>query len=265
MTDHLLHDWLIALERRHRAALTPSEFLKAVRALSARYVEKRAALPRRSALDSSGKRAAFAAFYAPLHFLTTREILRAIAARGPSEARWRAPARIIDLGCGTGAASAAWSLEFAGRPVISGIDLHPWAIDESEWTWRQLGLRGQSRRGDLVEAVGRLLAEHRGTALSRTALIAGWSVNEVADAARQRLLPPLLGLAQRGACVLIIEPLARAAARWWDDWAASAREANGRAEEWRFDVDLPDGLANLSDAAGFRRETLGARSLWIAG
>jgi len=260
--DHLLNDWLVALERRHHASLTASEFLKAVRALSARYVEKRAALSGRSAIDSSGKRAAFAAFYAPLHFLTTQEILRAIAARGSFGTR-ADPERIVDLGCGTGVASAAWSLQFGGRPVISGVDVHPWAIDESEWTWTQLRLRGRSRRGDLVEAAGRLASEHRRTPLSRTAVIAAWSVNEVADAARERLLPALLGLAHRGACVLIVEPLARAAVRWWDDWAASFREANGRSDEWRFDVELPERLAKLSEAAGFRRETLGARSLWI--
>jgi len=264
MPDPLVDDWLIALERRHHAALTSSEFLKAVRALSVRYVEKRAALSGRSALDSSGKRAAFAAFYAPLHFLTAREILRAIGARDSRETR-PVPERIIDLGCGTGAASAAWALEWRGRPVISGVDLHPWAIDESEWTWTRLGLRGHSRRGDLVQAAGRLLAEHQRIPLFRTAVIAAWSVNEVTDAARQRLLPSLLGLAHRGTRVLLIEPLARAGVRWWGDWSASAREANGRVDEWRFDVELPEVLATLSEAAGFHRETLGARSLWLGG
>jgi hypothetical protein len=76
-------DWIDTLQTRHRAALTSSEFLKAVRALSARYVERRSTLRDRSPLDSAGKRAAFAAFYAPLHFLTAREIVRAIA-RGPA-------------------------------------------------------------------------------------------------------------------------------------------------------------------------------------
>ena len=33
------------------------------------------ALPDRNPLDSAGKRAAFAGFYAPLHFLTTREVI----------------------------------------------------------------------------------------------------------------------------------------------------------------------------------------------
>ena len=55
--------------------MTRSEFLKAIRALSARYVERRGALPDRSPLDSAGKRAAFAGFYAPLHFLTVRAVI----------------------------------------------------------------------------------------------------------------------------------------------------------------------------------------------
>src|SRR6185503_19840169 len=60
--------WLRALEQRHLANLTRQEFTRAVRALSARYVERRGQLPDRSLLDSAGKRAAFALFYAPLHF-----------------------------------------------------------------------------------------------------------------------------------------------------------------------------------------------------
>ena len=54
--------WVEALQVRHRANLTTPEFLKAVRALSARYVERRAELPDRSPIDSAGKRSAFAAF-----------------------------------------------------------------------------------------------------------------------------------------------------------------------------------------------------------
>ena len=84
----------------------PPKFLKAVRALSARYVERRAGLADRSPLDSAGKRAAFAAYYAPLHFLTTREVVRASGAASADSID-----RILDLGCGTGAASAAWALE----------------------------------------------------------------------------------------------------------------------------------------------------------
>jgi methylase of polypeptide subunit release factors len=152
----LIDEWVAALQTRHRASLTTPEFLKAVRALSARYVERRSELASRSPLDSAGKRAAFAAFYAPLHFLTVREIVRALAATQV--------ARIVDLGCGTGAASAAWARDDEAKPpddavlgagrrvLLSGIDSNAWAVDECRWNWRQLGARGDVRRGDLVRA-----------------------------------------------------------------------------------------------------------------
>src|SRR4051794_40832473 len=70
--------WCEALIARHTASLSRPEFLKAVRALSARYVEARGRLADRSPIDSAGKRAAFAAFYAPLHFVTMREVVRAL-------------------------------------------------------------------------------------------------------------------------------------------------------------------------------------------
>jgi len=102
--------WLTALQDRHRSSLTSAEFLKALRALSARYVERRSQLRDRSPLDSAGKRAAFAAFYAPLHFVTTQAVLRALAvarggeapalisARGPREDSESAPAAGVGVG-----------------------------------------------------------------------------------------------------------------------------------------------------------------------
>src|SRR3954464_4922975 len=99
----VLEKWLDALHARHVATYRPKEFTHALQALSVRYVERRKELPARSPLDSAGKRAAFAAFYAPLHFLTVREILDRVAGD-------TAPSRIVDLGCGTGVCGAAWAL-----------------------------------------------------------------------------------------------------------------------------------------------------------
>ncbi|MEK6630947.1 MAG: hypothetical protein AABY89_09460, partial [Acidobacteriota bacterium] len=93
--------WLTALEERHMADLRPAEVSRALRALSSAYVERRDRLGRGAALDGAGKRAAFALFYGPLHFLATREIVRALGIADP------APGVITDLGCGTGAAGAA--------------------------------------------------------------------------------------------------------------------------------------------------------------
>ena len=250
----MLETWLAALDARHRSTLTSAEFLKALRALSARYVERRSTLADRSPIDSAGKRAAFAAFYAPLHLLTVQALVRG-ASLGAAPVR-----TLLDLGCGTGVASAAWALELPETPMLFGIDTHAWATSEARWNWRQLGLRGEVRCGDLVEAAERLL-RRRETSLAGTGVIAGWSVNEIADAARARLLPILLALAARGAGIVVIEPLARSAAPWWDAWAVAVTAAGGRAGQWKFDVALPPALAELDRAAGFTREGLGARSL----
>lgn len=95
--------WLAALEARHLSDLRVPEVTKALRALSSTYVERRRkAVPR--AMESAGKRAAFALFYAPLHFLATSLVVRALEADVP------APRAILDIGCGTGAAGAAWGV-----------------------------------------------------------------------------------------------------------------------------------------------------------
>src|SRR5688572_32237948 len=88
-------DWMVALEERHLSDLRFQEVTRALRALSARYVSRRGGDVQRS-LDTRGKRAAFALYYAPLHFLATDLVVRALGAQTP------APRSIIDIGCGTG-------------------------------------------------------------------------------------------------------------------------------------------------------------------
>ena len=112
-----MHDfdtWLHALDERHLADLTFPEVSRALRALSSAYVERRGRLKAGAALSGAGKRAAFALFYGPLHYLLVREIAAAIGFR---------PARLatlIDLGCGTGAAGAAWARTFPRLPAVVG-------------------------------------------------------------------------------------------------------------------------------------------------
>ena len=62
------------------------EVRRAVQALSSLYVERRASIDSGAAFSSAGKRAAFAMYFAPLHFLLVRAIVRALAARVPF--RW---------------------------------------------------------------------------------------------------------------------------------------------------------------------------------
>jgi hypothetical protein len=245
-------EWIAALIARHTASLTRPEFLKSVRALSARYVERRSTLDQRSALDSAGKRAAFAAFYAPLHFLTVRDIVQQIGTTARIDT-------VVDLGCGTGVSSAALALGYPGVPRLDGVDLHPWAIDEARWNWRALGLSGTARRGLLEQRLAALTASPG--PLDTTALICGWSLNELPDAKRALAVGALLELASRGASVLVVEPVARRLVPWWDAFATRAVAAGGRADEWRFPPALPSALADLDEAAGFHREALSARSV----
>ncbi len=241
--------WIEALEARHLESLTFSEVRKAVQALSSLYVERRPRIRTGAALDGAGKRAAFALFYSPLHFLLVREIVRALgAARIP-------PERIVDLGCGTGACGAAWALEHdpEDRPPILGIDRSPWAVEEARWTYRSLGLDGTARALDLERA--RLGVE---------GVLLAFTVNEISHDARSRLLPRLMDRSGPGARILVVEPIARAVAPWWGEWRTAFVSAGGRADEWRFRVDLPPFLRRLDEAAGLDHRELTGRSLWLA-
>lgn len=286
--------WLDALHARHVAPYRPQEFTRALRALSARYVERRSELAERSALDSAGKRSAFAAFYAPLHYLTVREIVRAL----PDSARQIT--HLTDLGCGTGVGAAAWQGAWESQDVrdlqdrretqgalekhgaqearlrsvqIVGVDQSQWALEEAKWNWRTLGLGGNAKRGDLVAEVTTASAGHSaspaglvgpaGRASARPAWLLAWSVNELPREAQTRLLPLLLDHARAHGHVLIVEPLARGAAPWWDDWTADFGPLGARIDEWKFRVDLPPLLKELSSRAGFNREYLGARSIYL--
>src|SRR5215208_1298428 len=117
-------EWVAALEQRHLADLRVPEVTRALRALSSAYVERRHVVARGGSLDSAGKRAAFALFYAPLHFLTASHVIISLDASTHPP-----PSTIVDVGCGTGAAGAARGVAAGCSPVIVGLDRHPWAIE----------------------------------------------------------------------------------------------------------------------------------------
>lgn len=241
--------WLAALDERHLADLTPSEVARALRALSSCYVERRGKLAAGGALDSRGKRAAFALFYAPMHFFATREIVRALPTSTATLTH------LNDLGCGTGSAGAAWALE-AGRGCrISGFDRNPWAVSETNWTYHQLQLQGHAARRDITRVPFR--------ASRGSAILAAYAVNELPTEVRSMLLPRLLDAHRHGARVLIVEPIAKRQAPWWDEWQAAFAEAGGRADEWRFPAALPPRQKALAKAAGLDPRELTARSLFL--
>ncbi|MEQ1574984.1 MAG: methyltransferase domain-containing protein [Vicinamibacterales bacterium] len=242
-------EWLSALEARHLADLRIPEVTRALRALSSAYVERRDAVARGATLDSAGKRAAFALFYAPLHFLTTAHVVQALGAADEP------PARILDIGCGTGAAGAAWALAAGGAPAITGIDRHPWTVGEATWTYRQLGLHGRAKQGDAT----RLPTLRQGTAV-----VAAYLLNELTAEGRARVETALFAAAAEGTRVLVLEPIARGVAPWWDTTAARVRALGGRADEWRFDVELPPMLRLFDKAAGLHHDELTVRTLYIS-
>ena len=244
-----LDDWLGALENRHLSDLTFAEVSRALRALSSTYVERRSKLADGSALSGAGKRAAFALFYGPLHFLLIEQIARNLPV-GPYPS-----GLIVDLGCGTGAAGAALAAASSARRVI-GIDRSQWALDEAAATYRQFGVAATLRRADV--AAYRLPAD-------RATILAAFVVNELADAKREELLTRLLERHRRGDRVLIVEPIAGFVARWWGRWRDDVRAAGGRADEWRFRIELPSIVAKLDRAAGLDHRELTARTLWLGG
>ena len=240
--------WLEALEARHLAVLTFPEVRRALQALSSLYVERRGRIAGGSAFDGAGKRAAFALYYGPLHFLLVRSIVRSLGAKS------RDLRTIVDLGCGTAAAGAAWALE-SGACVV-GVDRNGWALEEARRTLGDLGVVGSLRRGEAVD----LPATGAGFGV-----VAAFCANELVERDREMLLERLLAAARSGSAVLVVEPVAKLPVPWWGSWASSFREAGGRDDLWRFRLDLPEIVVKFDRAAGLDHRELTGRSLWIPG
>jgi SAM-dependent methyltransferase len=219
-----------------------------LRALSSLYVERRGRLASGSALDGAGKRAAFALFYAPLHFLTVTQIAQSL------DADARRIERVIDLGCGTGAAGSAWALACERPATVAGVDRHPWAVDEANRTYRQFGLRGRAVVGDASKPI-----ETRGAC----GVLLGYLVNELPAEKRTALLGHVEQTITRGATVLVIEPIARSVTTWWTEWTRALEAHGARADEWRFPAVLPALLREIASGAGLDPRELTARSIYV--
>jgi hypothetical protein len=245
--DDRLARWIAALEAKHLAELTFPEVSRALRALSSTYVERRGKLAEGAALSGAGKRAAFALFYGPLHHLLLTHIVEQLPGATANVQE------LIDLGCGTGASGAAWAV--CAKPArITGIDRHPWAIGEAAATYRAFGLSAKVRQGDIATV---------NLSNSPVAILAAFTMNELAEPARDALLARLIERASRGDRVLIVEPLAGFVAPWWKRWSKTFEAAGGRADEWRLRTELPAIVAKLDRAAGLNHREITGRSLWL--
>ena len=240
--------WLDQLDQRHFADLQFSEVTRALRALSSAYVERRESLRGKSPFDTAGKRAAYALYYGPLHFLTVQAIVQQLpGALDPL-------LHLADWGCGTGAAGAAWASAITPTPRVTAIDAHPWALKEAASTYSAFGIAADVRRGDVARTR---------VPTSVDAVIAGWVMNELPEDTRAELLPRFLDLAAKGTRVLIVEPIATRVSPWWPAWAKEFEQAGGRADEWKLAAELPDVLRRLDRSTGMRHEQLKARTLFI--
>ena len=264
--DARVNGWLAALEARHLADLTFPEVSRALRALSSAYVERRAKLSEGAALSGAGKRAAFALFYAPLHFLLVQQVVSALGEP------FTTVDTLLDLGCGTGASGAGWAMACADPPHVTGIDRHPWAIEEARRTFADLDLRASVRVDDLTRVAtdGRRIAPGGRAAVVhppgrlRAGVLLAFAVNEIPDAtARDALLARLLAHADAGGRVVVVEPLARFVAPWWGSWQQTFERSGGQAREWRFRTPLPSIVEKLDRAAGLNHREVTGRSLSI--
>ncbi len=242
--------WLEAARARCAPPLTFAEIRKGVQALSSLYVERRGGggLAAR-AVDGAGKRAAFATYYAPLHFLAAHYALEQIA-----PATLQGVDTVHDLGCGTGAAGAAAAAACrAGSVSLHLLDVSGWALGEARHTARAFGLASKTRRGALPGAFPKA---GRGDLV-----VLGWAVNELDEPAREALLRTLEAAVARGARVLVLEPLARAAAPWLAAWAARLAPLGVTGSLVKREIDRPPWIAQLDDASGLDHREIGARVL----
>jgi hypothetical protein len=249
--------WLADLEARHLRDMTTSEVARALRALSSTYVERRARLSDRGAFDTTGKRAAYALYYAPRRFLTVAHVLAAVGAPAT-------PLHVVDLGCGTGAAGAAWAVHAGAGSTVLGVDVHPWALEETRATWRDFGLQGQTRRL-AVSAAAALWKDgkSRGDTPRATGIMLSYVVNELGGDERAALLTALMEAARHGTRVFVMEPLSRRTSPWWNGWVDSFVAAGGRADEWRVRIDPPPITLALGVATGLDAVEATGRTLWI--
>lgn len=245
--------WLSDTVSRHSRELAFREIRRGVQALSTLYVQRREGVDLAArAIEGRGKRAAAATCFAPLHFLTVHHLLGAIGPARLGEVR-----RVLDLGCGTGAAGAgaATTLVAAGGapPRVVAVDRSGFALAEARATYAAFGLTARTVRGALPAALP--------AAGAGDLLVLGWAVNELDARARAGLLTGARRAIASGARLLLLEPLAGAASPWWRETAQALAPLGVEEPRHKVRVALPEWLARLDAATGLDHRVLGARAL----
>jgi hypothetical protein len=241
--------WLEDTRRRYQGHLTFSEVRKGVQALSSLYVERRSGghLGAR-ATAGEGKRAAFACYYAPLHFLTAHHALARLGAGG-----FRGVRVVHDLGCGTGATGIAAATLLPSRTTCRAVDLSSWALAEAALSARAFGLTLRTRRAALPAALPRAGPEDL--------LALGWVVNELLPDSRERLLRGIEAQLEHGARLLVLEPFALSATPWWPEWSKRLTVHGVEDEALRLPLELPAWIQEMDQACGLDHRELRARAL----
>ena len=219
---------------------------RGLKALSAGYVEKRNDGGVDRALDGRGKRAAFSLYYGALHFSVTVGLLKRL------EAGFLGSGALLDLGCGTGVCGAAWSLHSRHEGSMVGVDRSAFARHETEWTYRSLGLRGET-----ASSILETLAAYPKPA----GVILGFALNEFDETLRSAILEPLMARVARGARLLVIEPISKRVAPWWPEWTAPFVAQGARMIETRLSPALSKNVVLLGRSAGLRPDSVAVRAL----
>lgn len=239
--------YLEALLDRHLKDLKFGEVTRALRALSAGYVEKREEGGLARALDGRGKRAAFALYYGATHFLATQALIRELGLRFDG-----GRPLIVDLGCGTGVCGAAWALESGGSPQVIGADRSSFALHEARWTYQTLRVKGETSRSitETLESIRR-----------PDALVIGWTLNELDDARRDLVAAKIAPWVAKGTRLLVVEPVSKRVTPWWDEWTGKLPKNLCTVAEKRLRLDLPPKIALLARSAGLGTEATVVRVL----
>lgn len=240
--------YLEALLERHLKDLKFSEVTRALRALSASYVEKREEGGLARALDGRGKRAAFALYYGATHLLATQTLVRELNLGFSGGGR----ANILDLGCGTGVCGAAWALESRAPVHIVGVDRSSFALHEARWTYQALRLKGETSRS-ITEALESIRRPE--------GVVIGWTLNELDDGRRALIADRLVPWISKGSRLLVIEPVSKRVAPWWDEWAGRFQKERCSVLERRLRLDMPPKIALLARSAGLGADAMVVRVL----